>query len=661
MLAGAGLCPAGGDPTDVPDVLKFPEPAGRVSGVWQVRDPGNRRWDIHLNHGYVRRGENNTFSNALMLHVNGSNYYNGSGQAILSQDRREVLLGPWNRNGVVVVRRVRVDPQTHLTRWLDAFANTTDQPVTVNLRYFTTLNYGLAGIVTADGRNDLQPDDTAVVTLPQNNPGRALHALLIAAGPHGKAQPMISVQGNQVRYDLKLTVQPKQIVLLAHFAAQDSSQETLRKRLVKFRPGRALKDLSPELRKLIVNIRPGADFSLELDRSEAADRVQPRGRGAIFGTITDESFTVQTTLGPIDLPAGRVVGFRADPRGADRLAVLLTDGQILTGRIDTPLHLDVPAAGTQVIPFDALDQAGFAISDDRPDAPAFNGPYLLFRDRARLAVRPGPLKLRLHSRHGTLDLDPKTLHRIELSGDDLAAHRVLFRNGSVLHGLVGPATLDIQLRLSDPPRRVALTDLLGVAFSEHPAPVRDLETLDLADGDRLVGRTAQPTLRLATDFSNAELQTDNLRSLRSLGGGVFEATLWNRSVLNGSLLNDRMAFRVVPGPTVRVFTAQLASLSRPAALPPAELRRTVDRLVAQLAAESYADRQAAQNKLLRMGPAILPLLKKHLNTSDPEVRRRIEALLAELSPTSRAEPEQPDHHPRVLRLALPPLPPGAIR
>ena len=84
------------------------------------------------------------------------------------------------------------------------------------------------------------------------------------------------------------------------------------------------------------------------------------------------------------------------------------------------------------------------------------------------------------------------------------------------------------------------------------------------------------------------------------------------------------------GPTVTLKAAGIASIARPSADPPEEITRKVVALISQLGAESYRNREAATKELVKMGKGIVPLLKKHAKSPDPEVRQRIEDILRQL-------------------------------
>ena len=76
------------------------------------------------------------------------------------------------------------------------------------------------------------------------------------------------------------------------------------------------------------------------------------------------------------------------------------------------------------------------------------------------------------------------------------------------------------------------------------------------------------------------------------------------------------------------FAPQLLALAALAAGPADEA--TLDRLIAQLGAESWHKREAAAEHILRLGQRATPALERALEHADPEVRTRARALLARL-------------------------------
>jgi len=74
------------------------------------------------------------------------------------------------------------------------------------------------------------------------------------------------------------------------------------------------------------------------------------------------------------------------------------------------------------------------------------------------------------------------------------------------------------------------------------------------------------------------------------------------------------------------------------------MRLKIEKLIAQLGAEGYKDREAAATALVGMGKGIIPLIKRHLSNKDPEIRQRIEDVLEQLgykSPSAAPTPSNP--------------------
>jgi hypothetical protein len=58
-----------------------------------------------------------------------------------------------------------------------------------------------------------------------------------------------------------------------------------------------------------------------------------------------------------------------------------------------------------------------------------------------------------------------------------------------------------------------------------------------------------------------------------------------------------------------------------------ELKKKVEKLIAQLGSDTRAERKAAKKELEELGVAIHPLLKLHLKTDDPEVKESLKAIM----------------------------------
>ncbi len=87
-------------------------------------------------------------------------------------------------------------------------------------------------------------------------------------------------------------------------------------------------------------------------------------------------------------------------------------------------------------------------------------------------------------------------------------------------------------------------------------------------------------------------------------------------------------------------------------------KSTVGKLITQLGAEDFKDRESASNELIKMGPRILPLLRQSKSKDDPEIDNRLRLIVKQLEagpPTQRLITAVPpmlshlaDHKPGVI-------------
>ena len=143
-------------------------------------------------------------------------------------------------------------------------------------------------------------------------------------------------------------------------------------------------------------------------------------------------------------------------------------------------------------------------------------------------------------------------------------------------------------------------------------------------------------LTARTDFGQVTIKLVHVRTMRFDPGkpGLAVVTMLAGTILRGRLVEQTVTADIAPGgPRVKVKTARIASIARSGALPPPEIREKVAKLIAQLGAESYKDREAAAKALLAMGKSIIPLLRPHLRSKDAEVCQRIEDILEQLGVT----------------------------
>ena len=275
---------------------------------------------------------------------------------------------------------------------------------------------------------------------------------------------------------------------------------------------------------------------------------------------------------------------------------------------------------------DASRQQHILIADN-----VFRGPFIVLRSGDRLAFKPDSLKVSLRTRHGLLPLDVRYLMGVSLDNVSNAVHQARFINGSHVGGLLEPEQVTASLRLGGE-LRAARDMVASIEATTEEAPNPLLTHVLLSNGDELFGRILDEQITLRTDYGQAKIKPSSLREVKfsrtHLGRAV--VTLWDNSILRGQMDLAEVHFQVVPGPTISLHPTQIVRIARKAALPPEEVIARADKLVARLGSESHKDRQQATEELKGMGAEIVPILRRHLDTSDPEVLQRLRDIIDSL-------------------------------
>ena len=590
-----------------------------------MTDGGGFRWDIQYR-GQVGSGTNNAYGNGLNLRISGSSYRPDNRRGWLNKAGDEVEIGPARRNNLRIYRRIKVYKDRPMARWLDIYENPTGQAVTISLDLHSYFSWPIQQTTTSSGAASFGPKDWAFIT--RSRVGHAPLVLHMVCGPRSKVRPTVRIENNQTYVRWSLTIPAKQTAILCYFESQNRSLDAHQKLMKSFRVSAALRDLPAAARRLIVNWSGGGFAALDLNRSDSADSVLAGGAEKL-GKIINKSFDIEALFGPLKLPAERVVGMVAAEGGTQTVQFVLTDGQIVSAAMPKDkIHLELPTGGTLQIPFDRLKQWSFRVSDQRPDDSRFAGPTVLLRTGDSLLFDPDSVKLTLRSRYGTAPLPAGTLLRISLDNEDNAIHRVFFINGSHLGGFLEPRRLSLKLKLG-PTLEVSRDLVARIVFAAEEQSDKDQTHATLSNDDELLGSLADQQIEVASQFGTIKVRPNRIKSMvfsqTHLGWAALD--LWDGSKLSGRIVSEGFTFRIVPGPTLKIHPAQFVRIVCPRVLPPEEMVTKARKLIGRLGAESYQDRQAATEGLIKMGPSIAPILRQHLDDTDPEVRQRIEGIL----------------------------------
>jgi hypothetical protein len=610
-----------------------------LQGYFTLQDGDGYTWRFQQ-YGNVYQGTNRAYSYGCYSQIDGSNIYSRNGQGWLSSDGREFEIGPHQINQIIGYRRVRVFKEEGLCRWLDIIHNPTSTDQTKQIQVYSSFTYGIGSLRTNTGGGaSLGEKDFAFYTTPRHH-GRGVPSVLhLVCGPNSDLKPSIQQSGSQLYVRYNVTIPAGETVVLCYFESQNRSEKDIKKMMSGFKVNKYLRDLSPKVRKLIVNWNVGWGFEgMELARSAVADVAHLVNGDRVHGTVDNEQFTIRTFFGDVTLPADRVVGMQAVGAEDNAMLTLLTDGQVLCGPIpDQKLSVTLASGGTLQIPFHRMPEWSYQIDKTRPDEIPFAGPFLWLRTGDRLSFDPESVDLSFRTRYGTIDLDPEALLSVTLDNSQNTLHRVTYLNGSQMGGFLQPGDVAATLRIENTPVTVSRNLVSHIEFAPEDKPDDSLSVASLTNGDELYGELDEEQIKLKTDYGTVPLKPGNIKiigfSPRHLRRTM--VVLWNGSVLRGQLMQDSIRFGIAGGPGLRLYPNQCMSIVRSQTMPHTEIMKRIETLVAQLGAESYADRKQATELLKKLGPGTVSLLERFkARSKDPEIRHRLESVLDTLKSKS---------------------------
>jgi hypothetical protein len=546
----------------------------RTSFTWEVSDASGSRWDIQYN-GQVGNGTNSAYSSGMMLSVNGSQFSWGS-EGIQGDDRREVQVGPWQNGTIRVWRRIAVPAKGGFCRWIDLFENSSSSPQTAKVRYQIYAGGGNMVVQSTLGKEQVGEGDWGFLTgdAPTAGSGRPVLAHVFA-DKGSKVMPKVQAprNNNVISYDFDLTVPAGKTVALCLYESQQKSVTEAQEFLKKFRPGADLQGISPELRKIILNVHGGVFTvgSLEMNRDDKLDLAVLRDSGnELLGTILDTHYVVETSYGKLDLPAERVVGLVAPPEAEGLLQIALTDGQVVAGKLlSEPLRLKLESGSEMSLPAAKISTLAYRISPQRPEQIALAHPTLLVRSGQRLYFKPADVSYAFLTETGQIDLRPEDLSAIYMDTPEGGLHRAAFRNGSVLAGLLVQKDLKAVLELG-PTFAAPASSVTQFVFPGEAASTADLAEATLRNEDVLRGRIAQDSFTVKTRFGDVKVDRADLAELKLSEGTMdrVELKLHNGTAVTGQFVDPKIRFKIEPGPEVPLFIGHVVRITCPKPPPP---------------------------------------------------------------------------------------------
>jgi hypothetical protein len=603
-------------------------------GYHVMNDGGGYKWDLQ-SYGCVYRGATYAYSGGMYCHINGSNVQAVNNAGWRNKVGDEIEIGPCNRAGLTVFRRIKVYKDRPLARWLEILENRGTTDITVSVQIYTRTRYSVSKTLTSSGKASFGPNDYAFRTTTSSSNG--IPTLHVVTSKGAKLRPSVQIQGSTIytRYN-GLVVPAGKTVVLCHFESQHRDAAIHSKMMSKFPTHELMKDLPMAVRVRILNMKVSSSFGgVDLERIDTADNVVLKTDDPIVGEIRNESFKLSTIVGPLHLKTDELVGMASGPDGVLRFAML--DGQVISGTSPGgKLDVSLGASGLLHIPLEKISQWSYRISQERPDEVKPLGPNLVLASGDHLALddSSGLPRLAFQWACGRVDLDGSALREISTTSPGSGKFKAVFLNGTSISGSLVVSQLetlgfDVKMggEIQVKPQQIA-----AVRFADRGSHDGTLSVVQIQGGDKLLGELTDETFVLKTAYGEARINVSQIKSLAFKAGSPDQATVnkWDGSTMKGKLNVSEIGFAVTQGDRWGLPIGKIVSITCPQAMPPKAMRVKIKKLIAQLGADDYKDRQAASKALVGIGKGIISLLKPHLTSDDPEIRQRIEDVLEQL-------------------------------
>lgn len=637
-----------------------------VNAQWTNRnDSLGMMWDLR-NGGYVDDGTNNCFNNAMLLQVSNNNVNFTSQQMTPSGD---LYVFNGNHGTIQVNRRVKMDPKFPGLRYVDTFSNPTQQPVTVPVTYYTRISSNAQSIMTDTGSafnsGMLGEKDSGLLLF---RAGAQPSVVLQFSAPGSKVKPTITNSSNyqfQVTYSLQIPA-GKKVTLISGIGqrslnAAPANKKELRKLFKPFQGRDFVKGVPRDLMKHVVNWKGGIsgeapvlytiERDLETEPRADSDVLAIGEETRIRGKATWDRVMIETQFGELE-PAAQRVAAIAGPRFSGGVSrVYLRDGQVLAGKLTVDnLKIDLAGGTSLSVAGDRLDRL---VTRKLPNATAssaegFDAVVDTYQGD-RIMIRSGesqPLVLTAVTPYGRREIVLDELEWVKMRSDEQPAYEFALSDGSRFVGLLEQQTLSgsselfgkIDFNATDV--RFVTTSFRSTEESpSEPALANSGAFAELSNGQRLVGELNQATVELLTISGVLELPADQIRELERVsddanvpgsGGAVFQVNLWDGSQVVGRFEKTDVQLGAgdhqwqLPAQAIDRYTAPSPVLSEQA-------RAKIILLIRDLGSDDWKAREQATEELLALGPMAAERLRQTVQqTRDLEVRRRAEAILAEI-------------------------------
>lgn len=599
-------------------------------------DESGSNWDVQFD-GSIGDGGNDLYDGGGRLFIdNGAQYQSPNQQATLDAARNELTFPPMQIGAVNVSRRVAVLAEMSTVRFTEVLENPTAAAVKVQLRcYFNMGGSVQQAVPLVDEKHARVVVGYALGDQNQNNA-----VAMIGAGRTSKVQGRFEYRMNDdninINYDVD--VPAHQTVAIVHFQLRRHSANDAADAWKAVKEKDLLKNMSRDLRKRVVNFPNGDGFAgdLEVLRGEGLDIVEMRGGDSYRGTLKIDHFHLQTLYGPVNLPVEKVVSMINIGRYRPSQLLITDEGDVFGGRVDFE-SVKVQLTGGQIttVPLAQITRLGYRRRAGETDEWNFENKVAAYlRGGERVRVKLPTSAFNLATTSGPIRLDPKVIASIVFQDVDNNVPEVHLIDGTRISALLGASTFDMTLSGLGVEQHACMpaASLLKFSFAAEQETDYLTPRFSLANHDELIG-TIGGTLSLETPFDTLHIEGNQIKQMTHTKGGDHDVkiTLWDDSTYSGRLVESHVNCLLKCGVGIRVPVSLIDVYEQPLPFPSPPIIERIRRIARDLDADQWKTRDAAQTKIMEIGPSAMSVLKQIRPGAPAEVGQRIDLIMNRLT------------------------------
>lgn len=623
---------------------------GSVSLPFAMTDNSGQQWMFYQGGWFQQQGNRSLFSQGAMLQINGNQPNQPNNAARRDDKTGEIVFDDLPIANVLLTRRILVDPEQGVARYIDVLRNPQAQDAKLSVQLQTNLNYG---VNTAELVEDPKRSGQQVGWVALTGAGQSVVEMF--AGKKSKLAPRLNwPQGNSyVQATLELTIPAGKEVALMHLHGATAGQQTGIEFLQSLDENKLMLSIPLPLRKLIVNFPQPQNLvgDLEVLRGDVLDVIELRGGDQLRGTIdNDEGYKLATSYGTIQLHVDRVVGLINVGEFRPRQLLVTADGEVYGGSLEQQtIGITLSSGQNIAVPLRQISRMGYRKRAGEPEEWTFAKPYVSMRAGDRVGIELPAQPIEFFTRYGKLAVPPAMIHAIVLQTEDQGVHELQLIDGSHVAGLLAAEQVEVVLAGTNPPQTISFPASSAVRMQFTAAPEEPTDatpSIELTCGDLLVGALTGP-LRLDTAFDTVAVNAAEIASLTQKSesqNADVQMTLWDKTMLSGQLEEPAVECRTASGLSIALPVALIGQYTQPLPQPSAGMIERIRQIVAELNADDWKQRDQAEAQLVSLGTTVIGVLNDLRSGQPPEAQKRIDSILRKLeapgssAATTAAEP-----------------------